>query len=178
MSMHTFYTLISVNCGSCCGMQIFLWAVIKQPSALMCASQAPLLCRQCNDVDASKHCDRFPADLSRSQPEPHLSSGSTTGLLGSTPDVPGMPATRKVSFASLGGHTPAGSRPGSVPSSPHSNSVRGSKSYWDHMQEGNTNPKPPPGSSPLPDASGKPRDSSDLGVQETRELMRRLNFSK
>ena len=125
------------------------------------------------------------ADLSRSQPEAQLSSGSASGLLGSLPDTLGMPATKKVSFASLEGQTPGGSRPGSVPGSPHSSSLRGSRAFWDHLQEGNSKLKPLAGSSTppdarskVPDAGSKGRDSSDLGVQEMRDLMRRLNFSK
>ena len=116
-------------------------------------------------------------DLSRSQPDAlQCSSSGASGLLGSVPDMPGMPVTRKVSFGSLGGQTPGGSQHGS----PRGGSQRAAKGYWDNLHADTGGPERSKERAASLDMAGpaRGRDSSDLGVQEMRELMRRLNFSK
>ena len=118
------------------------------------------------------------ADLSRSHPDaPDLSR------ISSIPDLPGMPKMKKVSFGNLLG-TPGGTpmtprsleTPNSSQHGSRSGSQHNAKSYWEHLQT-EIPGKSQATQSQTPKDPAK-RDSTDLGVQEMRNLMRRLNFSK
>lgn len=83
-----------------------------------------------------------------------------------------MPKVKKVSFGDFGAQTPGNSQHGSVAGG----SQRGAKSYWDHLQKTDTPPDVRAQAANTSEANA--RKSTDLGVPEMRDLMRKLNFSK